>query len=362
MIEKFINKRVASMEPYVAGLTREEVAKRHGLKPSDVIKLASNENPYGPSPRAVEAVKNHSREVSLYPADLPYDLLGAISRYINVPVKMIIPGGNGADEVMDMVIKLLVSPADEVVIHPPTFPYYRILIGLYGGKAVEAPLNEDLSFSIESFQGRVSEKTKLIIICSPNNPTGSVISRSELIEILSLGLPVMLDEAYVEFAEESLVDLVSDHDNLIVLRTFSKAFGLAGLRVGYGVASEHLSSEALKIKPPHNVNLLAQKAAVAALEDLPYMRQTVEKIKALRAEMFNELKQIGDIVVYPSQANFLLISLKDRKAADVVLDLEKKGIIVRDCRSFGIEDSIRVSVGRREENQKFISAFKDALR
>jgi histidinol-phosphate aminotransferase len=352
---------VRKIKPYSAGITKEEVARRHGLDATDVIKLASNENPFGPSPEAQAAIKNYARRVALYPEDYPQELIQAISDYVGLPETMIVPGGNGADEVMDLVLKLVISPGDEVIIHTPTFPYYNLLTNLYGGSVVKVPMKEDYSFPVDNIIERVNGKTKLVIICSPNNPTGTVISESDLRRILGAGVLVMLDEAYVEFAEGSLIRLCAKYENLVVLRTFSKAFGLAGLRVGYGVANEEFIQQAMKIKPPHNVNLLAQKAATAALGDLDYLKRTVEKIKTLRAELFKELKGIKGIKTSPSQGNFLLITLMDRDASDVVFELEKRGIIVRGCKGFGLDDSIRVTVGTKGETQAFLKNLKDVL-
>jgi histidinol-phosphate aminotransferase len=330
MIERLINDRVRKIKPYSAGITKEEVARRHGLDATDVIKLASNENPFGPSPEAQAAIKNYARRVALYPEDYPQELIQAISDYVGLP-------------------------------DTPTFPYYNLLTNLYGGSVVKVPMKEDYSFPVDNIIERVNGKTKLVIICSPNNPTGTVISESDLRRILGAGVLVMLDEAYVEFAEGSLIRLCAKYENLVVLRTFSKAFGLAGLRVGYGVANEEFIQQAMKIKPPHNVNLLAQKAATAALGDLDYLKRTVEKIKTLRAELFKELKGIKGIKTSPSQGNFLLITLMDRDASDVVFELEKRGIIVRGCKGFGLDDSIRVTVGTKGETQAFLKNLKDVL-
>lgn len=361
MIERLINERVRKIKPYVAGATKEEVARRHGLEVKDVIKLASNENPFGPSPKAQEAIKNYAGQVSSYPEDYPRALIKAISDYVGLPETMIIPGGNGADEVMDLVLKLVVSPGAEVITHTPTFPYYELLTNLYGGSLVKVPMPSDYSFPIEGIVGAVNENTKLIIICSPNNPTGTVISESGLLRILGTGVLVMLDEAYVEFADRSLTGLSAEYENLVVLRTFSKAFGLAGLRVGYGVASKEFVQQAMKIKPPHNVNLLAQKAATAALGDLDYLGKTVERIKTLRGELFQGIKGLSGTKTLQSHGNFLLITLMDRDAPEVVLELEKRGVIVRGCKGFGLEGSIRVTVGTRKENQAFLKNLKDVL-
>jgi histidinol-phosphate aminotransferase len=361
MIEKKIHKRVRELGAYKAGLTKEEVAKKHGLDVKDIIKLASNENPFGPSPKVVETIQRFSSSVSLYPPDYPPEMIRAISKYTDLPQNMILPGGNGADEIMDLVIKMAVSQGDEVIIHTPTFPYYELLVKLYGGVVVKVPMLEDYSFPIDTLQVRMTKKTKLVIICSPNNPTGNTISESGLKKILNKAPLVMLDEAYIEFANQSLTGLVKDYENLVVLRTFSKAFALAGLRVGYGVANDKFVKQAMKIKPPHNVNLLAQKSATAALEDKRYMREKVKEIKKLREKLFYNLEKISGIKAYPSQANFLLLTLKNGDAGKVVFSLEKKGIIVRGCKGFGMKNSIRVTIGTKEENQAFLQALTEVL-
>jgi histidinol-phosphate aminotransferase len=362
MIERKINKRIREIDPYVAGATKEEIAKKHGLDINKVIKLASNENPFGPPPKAIEIIKEQASRVSLYPKDYPNELIKAISTYANVPENMIIPGGNGADEVMDLVIKMLVSLGDEVIVHSPTFPFYELLVKLYGGTVMKVPMAEDYSFKIDNIIDAINEKTKLIIICSPNNPTGSTISEQGLKKILGKDVLVMLDEAYIEFAEKSFTLLSSTHENLIVLRTFSKAFGLAGLRVGYGIANKEFVKQSLKIKPPHNVNLLAQEATTAALQDTSNMQQNVREIKKQRELLFNDLSNLNGLLVSPSHGNFLLITFQDRLAGSVVFELEKKGIIVRDCEGFGLKNSIRVTIGKKEENEAFLIALKEVLR
>jgi len=359
---RHVREDVRRLAAYVAGATREEVARRHGLEESKVIKLASNENPYGPSPKAVEAVIRHASEVNMYPENHPAELVEAISSYLHLPGEMIIPGGNGADEVMETVMKLVITRGDEAVLHTPTFPYYRLLLTVYGSRVVEVPMEPGFRFPVEAMLKAITPRTRLVIICSPNNPTGTVMEERDLRRLLDTGVLVMLDEAYVEFADRSCTRLVESYDNLVVLRTFSKAFALAGLRVGYGVAAEELVAQALKVKPPHSVSLLAIKAACAALSDLEHVRSAVEKIKKERGRAYKAFSQLPGMDVVPSQANFHLLSLKGRSAREVVQALEKKGIMVRDCTAFGLPQGIRATVGRREENTALLKALEEALR
>ncbi len=360
MIDRLLTDRVKGLKPYVAGATKEEIAGRHGLKAKDVIKLASNENPFGPSPKAIEAIRRYAPHVNLYPEDHPRELIKGISEYLGLPSDQVVVGGNGADEIMELMIKLVISQGDKVILHQPTFPYYEILTRIYGGTPRNVPMGQGYTFPVDHML-KEGANARLAIMCSPNNPTGSIISEKDLRAVLESGVLVMLDEAYVEFAERSHTHLVGEYENLMVLRTFSKAFGLAGLRVGYGVGSADLIKELLKIKPPHNVNLLAQKAAMAALQDLQYMQNGVKHIIKMRADMLTKLSDIPGLKAYPSEANFLLVSLEKGKGRTTVQELEKRGIIVRGCAGFGLEDSVRVSIGTEDENTAFLSAFRDVL-
>jgi histidinol-phosphate aminotransferase len=186
-----INKRIREIQAYVAGATKAETARRHDLDPEKIIKLASNENPFGPSPRVIETIRKHAPFVFQYPEDYPGDLIKAISNYVRLPEETIIPGGNGADEVMDIFIKMFVSEGDEVIIHTPTFPYYELLAKLYGAKVVKSSMLENFAFPCNDIIDNIDKKTKLVIICSPNNPTGGAISEGDLRKILDTGAMVI---------------------------------------------------------------------------------------------------------------------------------------------------------------------------
>jgi histidinol-phosphate aminotransferase len=325
-----------------------------------VVKLASNENPLGAPERAVEAIRGAAAEVNLYPEPFADELRHALSEYVSLPEECILVG-NGSDDVMEQCAKAFLSTGDSAVITPPTFSYYRILITMYGSRCVEVPLIEgesEYSFNEEMLLSAASG-AKLLFLCSPNNPTGNLIRESLLREVLEGGAVVVLDEAYAEFAERSFAPLVKHYENLIVLRTFSKAFGLAGVRVGYCLASEEVISYLARVRQPFSVSLIAQVAARAALEDREFLRRSVVLVKEGREYLIKELKKLSGVKPFASHANFVLFRTEGEGIAEELL---KRGIIVRGCEPFGLDARYtRVSVGLPEENRRFIAALREVL-
>jgi len=359
VIERLLKEEVKRVPPYVPGRSIEEIAREYSLPAEKIVKLASNENPLGPPPGAVEAICRASERVNLYPEPLGRALLQALSGYVGLPEECILIG-NGSDDLLEQCAKAFLSRGDGVLITPPTFSYYRILASMYGGRCIEVPLvegEEEYSFS-EALLDAAGE-AKLLFLCSPNNPTGNLLRRSLLEELLEGEVVVVLDEAYVEFAEESFAPLVRHHDNLIVTRTFSKAFGLAGVRIGYSLASEELTGYLLRLRQPFSVNSLAQAAALAALEDEEYLRRSVELVRTGRRYLSRELKKLG-MRVFSSHANFLLFR---SSMASLPEELLKRGVIVRGCASFGLDERyVRVSVGTQEQNRRFVEALEEVFR
>ncbi len=353
-------KGIEDIPPYIPGKSKEEIAKEYGLDEASIIKLGSNENPLGPSKKAVDIIAKYADKVSIYPEDGSSELRYKIAEYIGVGEGQVI-AGNGSDEILDMAVKMFIADGDEAVIPVPTFSMYGKLVELYSGKCVYVPLGDGFSFDTDKILEKITSETKLVFVCSPNNPTGSTISEGGLKKILDRDVMVILDEAYTEFSSEPFVHLVNEYKNLIVLRTFSKAFGLAGLRVGYGIADSEIIDWMLRIRIPFSVNLLAQKAAIAALNDKEHLKESVELARVGRMLILEELSKVKGVRAYPSQANFVFIEL-DSKASEIVEALFKRGIIVRDCSFAEPGDYIRVSIGTMEENKKFLENFKEVLR
>ncbi|SFM88225.1 histidinol-phosphate transaminase [Methanolobus profundi] len=350
---------VSSIAEYVPGKSIEEIAQKYGIAPSEIIKLGSNENVLGPSPMAVEALFSTASKVNIYPSADATELVEAISAYTGLPVENICASGPGMDGLLDNLMRLLIEPGDEVVIPTPTFSYYEIAARANGAVAVHVAPGDELEFDVEAIKDAISDRTKVIFLCSPNNPTGKLLAEDDVRKILgsTKGL-VFVDEAYVEFADHDLSGLVAEYDNLIIGRTFSKAFGLAGLRIGYGLMPAWLKAQYMKIATPFNVSLPAVMAGVAALSDTEYLEKSISCTKEGRVFLAENIP----FKVYDSQANFVLVDVSPMIAADVAGSLLEKGIIVRDCRSFkNAGDSlIRVTVGTPEQNKKVVEAFKEA--
>lgn len=341
---------LSDIPEYIPGKSEEEIKRIYGL--DRVVKLASNENPYGCSPKAIEALKNFS-SLSSYPPKDPMELRGRIADYIGFDADMIFVS-SGLDGVLECAFKSLIEPGDVVCYGVPTFPYYSILSKVYRTRVAKAKRDE--SFMMIEY----SDKAKLTILCSPNNPTGNVEDFDFVREIAeSVEGYVFIDEAYAEYTEKNLTKLV-ENENVIVGRTFSKAFGLANLRVGYAIMHPFLRKAFMKVNPPFSISSLAVEAAIAALDDVVWMRRTVDRIIKSRKLLYQKLKGIAK--PYRSEANFLYVETEiDGKS--VVQGLEERGVIVRSLSGFegAKSNAFRVSVGREDENRMFVEALEEVL-
>ncbi|MBN2251492.1 MAG: histidinol-phosphate transaminase [Candidatus Altiarchaeota archaeon] len=317
------------------------------------IKLASNENNYGPSPKVREALLKALSDLNVYPHRVD-ELRRKIAGYCRVGPESIILG-NGSDELLDMIYKTFKGPSLGV---NPTYSEYRIFTEALGGEYMEVDLREDYGVPLDEYL-RSAKKAGILMICSPNNPTGSVITQEDLERVLEVGKVTVIDEAYAEFHKKTFIPIVKDYDNLIILRTFSKAFALAGLRAGYAVASPEMIEAMNKVKPPFSVNSLAIEAASAALDDAEYMNETVEKIIRGREELYSGLNE--KFKAYPSNANFILADTSPKRSRDVYEGFLLKKIIIRNLgrfRNFPGE-YVRVTVGTSPENRSFLEALGD---
>ncbi|HEX7627913.1 MAG TPA: histidinol-phosphate transaminase [Candidatus Methanoperedens sp.] len=360
--EELVRPSVKDIKEYVPGKSIEEIAKKYGLDPDTIIKLGSNENPLGPSPLSVAAIKEKAGRVNLYPQADALELRSAIGNYAGYPASNIVVSGNGMDGIFDAMMRLFMSPGAESIIPIPTFSYYEISTLANGGKPVFVDRSPDFSISTENILGKVNKNTRMIFLCSPNNPSGNSISEKDVRKILdSIDAIVFIDEAYVEFADSSITGLVREYQNLIVGRTFSKAFGLAGMRMGYAVVPEWIARVYIKVMTPFSMDVLSTAAGSAALGDREYLKKSIETVKNGRIQLSSALGSLCK--VYLSDANFIMIDVSPRSAKEVSESLLKKGIIIRDCTSFrGAGNSlIRISVGTEVQNEKVIEAFREIL-
>ncbi|MDM7934525.1 MAG: histidinol-phosphate transaminase [Methanothrix sp.] len=334
------------LSPYVAGKGFAEISRRYGIPPERIIKLGSNENPYGPSPRVMEALQRISPE--RYPET--EDLMAGLEEYTGLPEEMIVVGA-GMDGVMDTLTRLFLEPGDRTLIPIPTFSYYEILTTISGARPVFLPRGRQFEVPEEMPEG-----VRMVFLCSPNNPTGNLMPEDDLRRIVeSTDAIVFLDEAYVEFAERSLLHLVREYENLVVGRTLSKAFGLAGMRLGYAAAPPWIAEQYRRAAPPFfGISCASVAAGIAALSDLDFMQRSVGMIRMERERLQRE---IGS---HPSHANFLYKETSEPSSV-VAERFMQRGIIIRDCRSFrgAGENHVRVTVGLPEENECFLSAFRE---
>jgi histidinol-phosphate aminotransferase len=354
-LDKLVRPDIAALEEYVPVEPIEAQAAKLGLRPEQIAKLDGNENPYGPSSRVAEAVAKVRFE--LYPDPFHTELREAIAGYARAPAERI-TFGNGSDELLELVIRLLLSPGDEAISCEPTFGMYSFLPPLFLGKVASVRRQVDFSVDVDAVLGAVTPRTKIIILASPNNPTGTLLPLPDLRRLLEGGPVVVVDEAYVEFAPtgSSAVPLTAEYDNLVVLRTFSKWAGLAGLRVGYGVFPAELVRHLWKIKQPYNVNVAAAAAVLASLDDRASLLSNVAKLLSERSRLSQALSALPGWQVHPSDANFLLCRLPNARATKD--RLRQAGIIVRGYFTHpDLADSLRISVGLPEHTDRLIAAL-----
>ena len=360
-IKKLVKNNILGIKAYQPGKPIEEVKRK--LKLKKVIKLASNENPLGPSPKAVAAIKNNLSSLNRYPDGSGFYLKRTLAKYFKIRPEIIILG-NGSDEIIDVIVKTFLKEGEEVLTSEATFLEYSIVTRSNAGKIRTVPL-KGFGYDLVGIKKAISPKTKIVFISNPNNPTGTYVNKYELdnfLKSLPKNLIVVLDEAYDEFV--SAKDFPNGlsyfrKKNVIVLRTFSKAYGLAGLRIGFGIARSEFINFMERIRQPFNANSLAQAAAIAALTDKTFLRKTKKTIKDGKTYLCNQFKNMG-IEFIPTQANFILFKMN--KAKYIANRLLKKGIIVRDMRQFGLSNFLRVTAGKKEENRRFVGVLKAVLR
>lgn len=358
----FVRPDIIAMKPYTPIVPFEVLSARLGRRPSEIIKLDANENPYGPSPQVLAALAA-GQFFHIYPDPESNELRQALSRYVHVPTERLMAGA-GADELIDVVLRAILSPGDVVIDCPPSFGMYPFSTDVNAGEYVAVRRRDDFSLDVAAVETAVYlHHAKILILCSPNNPDGSVIDDESLRRLLALPVLVLLDEAYADFAEvegyHSHIHWTLEYDNLVVLRTFSKLAGLAGLRVGYGAFPEWLLPHLWKIKQPYNVNVAASIAALAALSDPAWMQEKVRLLVAERNRMSAALREIRYLEPYPSMANFILCKVNGRSAQKLKLDLEQEGILVRYFNKPGLDNCIRISAGRPEDTDRLLVILRE---
>jgi histidinol-phosphate aminotransferase len=354
---------ILAIPPYVPGKPVEELERERGIRRS--IKLASNENPLGPSPKALAALRQALASVHRYPDSAGYELIRKLAARLRLETGQIVLG-NGSDDVIAMLARSFLQPGDEVVMPMPSFQMYEIEARAAAAVPVEVPL-KGFRTDLDAMAARLTPRTRMVFVNTPHNPTGSLVTRRELEAFMAL-LPddviLVLDEAYIEFVRDPAgpdsLDYVKAGRPVVGLRTFSKAYGLAGLRIGYGLMPAEVAGVLNRVRQPFNVSLPAQAAAAAALEDAEFLAETLRVVHLGVDYLQAALTEMG-LECQPTQSNFIMFRVpgEARQVFDALLD---HGVIVRPLRSYGYPDRIRVNAGLPEENRRFIEALRQVLR
>jgi histidinol-phosphate aminotransferase len=356
-------KTLEIMKPYSPGKPIWEVQEELGL--DRVIKLASNENPLGPSPKALEAIQAVLTDLHRYPDAQTIGLKRIIADHYDLGTDQIIVT-NGGDELITLVSEAYLDAEDEIIVPGPTFSEYEFGAQLMGATVVTVPLKPNFAYDTESILTAVTDRTKIVYLCSPNNPTGTILSRLELKQLLD-ALPkrvlVLLDAAYSHFVSvddySDGMEFVREGYPLLVLKTFSKIYGLAGIRVGFGAASKQIINSILQVKEPFNVNALAQAAAAAALGDVEHILRSQSLVKEERERLYAAFRELN-LEYTVSMSNFVLVKLGER-AQTIYEQLMARGIIVRHAGIWSLPEYIRISIGTAEENEALLSLLEELL-
>lgn len=369
-IENLMRPEILRMTPYIPIKPFPMLSAELGIPVEQIVKLDANENPYGPSPRAYEAIaKLGNTEVPIYPDPGSTLLREKLAEKLGVDAGMVVTGA-GADELIEVLFKLFFSPGDVLINSTPTFGMYTFLAQIYGVQEVIIERDKNFQMDIDAIEAAVIQhNAKMVTLCAPNNPDGLYLAPNVLERLLKLNTIVLLDEAYVAFTEPNLegefgtknsAKLVYQHPNLVILRTFSKWAGLAGLRVGYGVVALEVANYMMAIKQPYNINVAAEAAALASLDDLPYLTEKVQKMLAERDRLYNELAQSDTLKAFPgSKANFVLVEVLNQPASELKAKLAQRGILVRYFAKKGLENHFRISIGTAEQTDQLIAALKE---
>lgn len=356
-IERLIRSDLLNLKAYQPIVPLEVLSERAGVPLKGVIKLDGNENPYGCSPRVRDALADYPF-YHIYPDPEQREVRQALAGYVGVGTEHILAGA-GSDELIDLILRLFIEPGDRVINCVPTFGMYSFCTEVCGGKVIDVPRDKAYAIDVARVKEAVDQGVKAIFIASPNNPSGNITPKRDIIDLVKTGIIVVVDEAYHEFSGFTVAPLVPQYENLIVLRSFSKWAGLAGLRIGYGIFPAAIVEQLLKIKQPYNVNLAAQIAVKESLADIDYLKGTVRAVVAERDRLFAKLKRLNFLKPWPSKSNFLLCAVVKGDAQRIHEGLQKRGIFVRYFDTPLLRNSLRISVGKPEHSEALIQALRE---
>ena len=362
-VDALIRPKIRELQAYIPGRPVEVLERRLGI--ASAVQLAANENPLGPSPRALEAIAQSASKLNRYPDGGGYYLKERLAELLGVTPAHVALGG-GSNELIELLVHLFVAPGDDVVVSHPTFLMYGVSVRLLGGRLTAVP-GRGLAHDLEAMAAAIGPRTRVVIVCNPNNPTGTMVPRSEFDAFLARvpeRVVVVSDEAYHEYVEDPAyprtLDRLAEERPLVVLRTFSKIYSLAGLRVGYAVARPELASLFDRVRLPYNVNTLAQAAALASLDDPGHVERSRRVNREGKLQLSHALGRLG-LTVHPSHTNFLLVDV-GRDSRPLCAALEARGVLLRDLVAFGMApEFVRVTVGSADENRRLVAALSEVL-
>ncbi len=361
-IAQYANQYVLDLVAYQPGKPIEETARELGMDPADIVKLASNENSLGPSPMAVEAMVNTAAGVHIYPDGASFALRSKIAARFGVEFNQTVVG-SGSSELIELLCHACLHEGIELIAAKHSFSMYPIMCKLFGAKYVEAPIKPDFSSDLQAILAAITPQTRLVFITNPANPLGTVVTQAEMDDFMAQvpeHVIVAFDEAYIDFADEKpdTLKYVKQGKNVILLRTFSKAYGLAGLRAGYGVTIPEIADLLNKARTPFNMNLMSQAAAAAALDDEEHLAKSVDMVNRGKEQYYSAFKAWG-IEYIPSQANFILV--KTGQGRKVFNDALAKGVILRHMDGYGLPEYVRITVGTERENARCLEVLAELL-
>ena len=357
-VRRLIREHLVSVQTYDPVDPPEQLAKRAGIPEDQIVKLNGNENPRQPSENVREAVA--SAPFNLYPDPLQRSVRSALAEYTGMSEENIIAGA-GSDELIDLLFRLFISPGDNILDCEPTFAMYGFCARVAGGTVRLAQRDELFDIDVHAVRHAIDERTKIIFVSSPNNPTGNLAAGKQIERLLETGLLVVVDEAYYEFCNSTVAHMIPYFDNLVVLRSMSKWGGLAGLRVGYGMMSRELVQHVIDIKSPYNLSVASEAALIASLQEAPTLMAEVDRIVQERGRMFDLLSTIQGVTPWPSAGNFLLCQFGPGRAGQVYDGLARRGIFVRKFGAERLQDHFRVSVGTSDQTDRLVDALKELV-
>ncbi|MCS7206704.1 MAG: histidinol-phosphate transaminase [Dehalococcoidia bacterium] len=359
LLENLMRPDLLDLRPYEGIDPPEVLAARLGIPPERIVKLDGNENPYGPSPAVCQALGSYAG-YHIYPDPLQRRLRSALASYAGVQPDQVVAGA-GSDELIDLLLRLFLSPGDKVIDLSPSFGMYPFCTKVNGGIVVDVPRDAAWEIDPSAVRRAVDKRTKVVFVANPNNPTGNLTPIEVVLDLAETGILVVVDETYHEFCGFTAVPWLAHYENLVILRTLSKWAGLAGLRLGYGIMSPRIVQRVLAIKAPYNISVAAELAALASLEDTDTLLQRVRTLVEERERMAHALRAIGGVVVYPSKTNFLLVHLPGHRGDAVAAALARRGVLVRTFSHPRLVECVRISVGLPHHTDALVSAMRSIL-